>query len=312
MRKITLFLFFLFTITSCVQTKEVGLHMNNKEIQTHFQWVMNEVRNPESENVLVAAHRGDWRNTPENSIQALKNCINMGVDIVEIDLKKTKDGHLILMHDKTIDRTTTGKGRPEDFTLDSLKTFYLKRDYGIATKHKIPTFEEYMLAAKGKMFICVDKCYPYLREVFEVLQRTGTANQVILNSEKNLQENRKDYGDLINRINFKPVVELDNAKSNKQVMEYASELQPLVMELIFKTDTSHYVQNSSLLRSQHIKIWHNALWGSLCAGHDDDIAVEENRPADSWDWLIAHGATIIQTDRPYLLLQYLKNKKLHQ
>jgi len=273
---------------------------------------MKEIRNPESKNVLVAAHRGDWRNAPENSIQALENCINMGVDIVEIDLKKTRDNYLILMHDKTIDRTTTGKGRPEDFTLDSLKTFFLKRDYGIATKHKIPTFEEFMSASKGRMFICVDKCYPYLNEVKAILDKTGTANQVILNSEKNLQVNRKDYGNLINEINFKPVVELDNSKSNEQVMEYVAELGPLVMELVFKTDTSRYIQNSSLLRSQHIKIWHNALWGSLCAGHDDDIAVEENRPGDSWDWLIAHGATIIQTDRPYLLLQYLKNKKLHR
>jgi len=244
-------------LVGCAQTKEIGLHKNNKEILTQFQWVMNEVRNPESKNVLVAAHRGDWRNTPENSIQALKNCINMGIDIVEIDLKKTKDGHLILMHDKTIDRTTTGKGRPEDFTLDSLETFFLKRDYGIATKHKIPTFEEYMLAAKDRMFICVDKCYPYLKEVVDVLQKTGTANQVILNSEKNFQENRKDYGDLITKINFKPVVKLDNLNSNTQVMEYASELKPIVMELVFKSDTSRFVQNSTLLKSQKIKIFVN-------------------------------------------------------
>lgn len=47
--------------------------------------------------VLVVAHRADWRNAPENSVQAIRNCIEMGVDMVEIDLKKTKDGHLIFM-----------------------------------------------------------------------------------------------------------------------------------------------------------------------------------------------------------------------
>ena len=71
--------------------------------------------------VLVVSHRADWRNAPENSLQAIKNCIEMGVDMIEIDLKKTKDGHLILMHDKKIDRTTTGKGLPQDYTLEEIK-----------------------------------------------------------------------------------------------------------------------------------------------------------------------------------------------
>ena len=48
------------------------------------------------------------KNAPENSIQAIQNCIDMGVDMVEIDIRKTKDGHLVLMHDRTIDRTTNG------------------------------------------------------------------------------------------------------------------------------------------------------------------------------------------------------------
>lgn len=63
-----------------------------------------------SDRVLVVSHRADWRNAPENSLQGIRNCIDMGVDMVEIDLKKTKDGHLVVMHDKTINRTMTGKG----------------------------------------------------------------------------------------------------------------------------------------------------------------------------------------------------------
>ena len=80
----------------------------------HILKEFNEVAN---KSVLVVSHRADWRNAPENSLQAIQNCIDMGVDMVEIDLKKTKDGHLILMHDKTIDRTTTGKGKPEKFNI---------------------------------------------------------------------------------------------------------------------------------------------------------------------------------------------------
>jgi hypothetical protein len=62
-----------------------------------------------SKDILIISHRGDWRNAPENSLQAIRNCIAMGIDIVEIDIQKTKDwiapppakdafriGHLIL------------------------------------------------------------------------------------------------------------------------------------------------------------------------------------------------------------------------
>ena len=50
--------------------------------------------------ILVVSHRADWRNAPENSLQGIQNCIDMGVDMVEIDLKRTKDGHLVVMHIK--------------------------------------------------------------------------------------------------------------------------------------------------------------------------------------------------------------------
>ena len=76
--------------------------------RTYAQNVKEEFKISPSEEILVVSHRADWRNAPENSIQAIQNCINMGVDMIEIDLKRTKDGHLILMHDKTLNRTTTG------------------------------------------------------------------------------------------------------------------------------------------------------------------------------------------------------------
>ena len=58
--------------------------------------------------VLVVAHRGDWRYAPENSIAAIEHSIAVGVDIVELDLQLTKDSVLIVMHDATLNRTTTG------------------------------------------------------------------------------------------------------------------------------------------------------------------------------------------------------------
>ncbi len=72
--------------------------------------------------ILVAAHRGDWRNAPENSLQALKNTIERGVDIMELDLKKSKDGHLVIMHDETINRSTNGTGKPSRLYIGGVKT----------------------------------------------------------------------------------------------------------------------------------------------------------------------------------------------
>ena len=59
-----------------------------------------------NDQIIVIAHRGNWHNAPENSLQAIQNSIEMGVDMVEIDIRETKDGKLVLMHDQSIDRTT--------------------------------------------------------------------------------------------------------------------------------------------------------------------------------------------------------------
>lgn len=74
------------------------------EYPTHAAKIVAEIHDPASEYVVVASHRGDWRNYPENSIPAIESVIRMGVDIMELDLKLTKDSVLVLCHDHTIDR----------------------------------------------------------------------------------------------------------------------------------------------------------------------------------------------------------------
>ena len=113
---------------------------------TRAEKLLAEINNPSSDYVMVAAHRGDWRNYPENSLKAIESVINMGVDIVEIDLKMTKDSVLVLSHDKTIDRMFNGKGLVSDFTLDSLKTFKARRAHNVTTDSvRIATLEEALL-----------------------------------------------------------------------------------------------------------------------------------------------------------------------
>ena len=67
--------------------------------QTRVQTALAALHDPSSKYVVVVAHRGDWRNYPENSIPAIESCIRMGVDMMELDLKLTKDSVLVLSHD---------------------------------------------------------------------------------------------------------------------------------------------------------------------------------------------------------------------
>ena len=140
------------------------------------------LRSSDTTHVFVVSHRGDWRGAPENSLQAIRNCIDMEVDMVEIDLKMTKDNHLILMHDKTIDRTTNGSGKPSDYTLEEIRKFRLTNGTGRATPHQIPTLREVLQLTRGKILINIDKGYDYFKEVYALLEETGTVDQVIIKS----------------------------------------------------------------------------------------------------------------------------------
>ncbi len=276
-----------------------------------FKSILKQLHNPSGKKVLVTAHRGDWRNAPENSLQAFKTAIEMGVDIIELDLNKTKDGVLIIMHDETIDRTTDGTGKPSDYTLEDIKKFHLKNGLGRLTSHTIPTLEEVMRLVKGKVLVNLDKSYNYFQEAYQIVKATGTLQQAIFKTDATYPEVRKRYPDILDNLVFMPVVNLDRPNARQIIDEYQHQMKPVAFELIFQKDTSEILSNNNYINMRGSKIWMNSLWASLCAGHDDDRAVDTGDTKNSWGWLIAHGANILQTDRPAELLMYLQKKKLH-
>ncbi|WP_260288503.1 glycerophosphodiester phosphodiesterase family protein [Peribacillus aracenensis] len=79
-----------------------------------------EVANTQDD-LLIIAHRGDSSEAPEHTMPAYEKAIESGADYIEIDLRMTKDGQLVAMHDETVDRTTNGKGKVSDYTLKQLK-----------------------------------------------------------------------------------------------------------------------------------------------------------------------------------------------
>lgn len=310
--------FFILTtflvITSCAEIREGSAHNapSNTEITkiNRVSELRRQLFDANNDSIMVIAHRGDWRNAPENSIAAIKRAIEMGVDIVEIDLHKTKDGELILMHDKTIDRTTNGKGRVADFTLDSLKTFVLKNGMGRLTYHHIPTLQEAMEASKGKILVNLDKSYNLFDEVYSVLQETKTVDQVIVKGKVPFAQAEKEFGQYLDDVIFMPIVSLDQPGSRKIIEDYITEFQPAAIEFVFKNEDSSIIDEFKSIRKKGSRAWVNSLWANLNAGYEDEIAVQHT---DSiYGWYVKKGVNMIQTDRPQLLLDFLREKGLHK
>lgn len=266
-----------------------------------------QLSDPKSRKVFVVAHRGDWRNAPENSLQAFKNCIDMGVDMIELDLKKSKDGVLVIMHDNTLDRTTTGHGRPSDFTLDELKKLRLKSGHGIASRHQIPTLEEVLLACKGKILINIDKGYDFFKDVYALTERTGTTRQVVIKSGHDLARVQAENSDVLGKVTFMPIITLTAPDAEKRIADYAA-IHPVAMECCFNKADDNVLARLRQVKASGSKVWLNSLWPSLNGGHDDDTAVELGKPDETWGWLLDNGAALIQTDRPAQLIKYLKKK----
>lgn len=96
-------------------------------------------------------HRGLPAKYPENSVSGCLGAIKEGADCVEIDVKLSKDGYVVVMHDDDIKRTTNGSGNIMQMTLEEIKTYKLRKtSNGAVTDESIPTFEEILQALKGK------------------------------------------------------------------------------------------------------------------------------------------------------------------
>ncbi len=260
--------------------------------------------------IIVAAHRGDWRNFPENSLEGIENAIKMGVDIVEIDIKRTKDGELILMHDYTLDRTTTGRGKVSEVTLDSIKKLNLRNGCAIRTIHKIPTLEEVLTATKGRVMLNLDHADKYFDQIYEILKRTGTMRQIIMKGHSTPQVVKEKFGKYINDVIYMPIVNLDKPNAEEQIEEFISYFQPVAFELLYVHDANPLPKKLAKSLKGRTLIWYNTLWDTMAGGHDDDISI--SNPDKGYGYLIDElNAGLIQTDRPQYLIDYLKTRNLH-
>lgn len=273
---------------------------------------LNAMFDADSNKVYVAAHRGDWRDAPENSVQSLKWAAKLGVDIVEFDLKRTKDRQLVVMHDQTLDRTTTGSGLVADHTLDEIKRLKLRAATGHATAYTVPTFSEELDAARThRVILDIDQGWDYFPEVVAQVREAHQSNQVIINVFPNttFTDLRSRVGEIPDDLTLMIVVNMARADAENIIRSYEGHKRTIV-QCIFADDRLASVQHIPTYR-QRSPIWINSLWPDQNANHDDDKAVDPGPPDQIWGWLVAHGAEILQTDRPSELLSFLQSQHLH-
>ncbi len=256
--------------------------------------ILSEFHNPKSKYLLVAAHRSAHNGYPENSISALKHAIELGVDIAETDVKVTKDSVVVLMHDGKIDRTTNGKGNPENYTLAELKKFRLKMPDGTLTNETIPTFEDFLNVAKGKIMVDIDIKTSYLKPVTDVVKKTKTQNQVFYFDD--------DYESLKKVRSLDPTALLmPRAHSYHEADSALVRFNPQAIHI---DETFYTPEVTKMIRDKNARIWINAL-------DKADVEIRAGKTEEALNKLTRYNANIIQTDEPEKILKYLRSKKLH-
>jgi glycerophosphoryl diester phosphodiesterase len=124
--------------------------------------------------VLRIGHRGAAGHAPENTLAAVEAGIKFGVDFVEIDVQRTADGVLIALHDRTVNRTTDGRGRADALSLHELE----RLDAG--NGEHIPTVEQVLRLAAGRTGVMLElKAAGTARSTVEAVQQTQFPSPVL-------------------------------------------------------------------------------------------------------------------------------------
>lgn len=269
------------------------------------------LHDPSTNRVLVASHRGDWRNWPENSLPAIESVIHMGVDIMEIDLKLTADSVLVLCHDKSIDRTTSGKGLVCEISFDSIRRCVLRTGHNVKTAHRMPTLREALETCRDRIVVNIDQGYEYYDLVLALTEELGMTDQVLIKGKYPVAAVAQKFAEHPRNMMYMPIIDILKPQGRALFDEYrAAGTVPLAYEVCWDRLSPEVEECMREVVRQGAKLWVNSLWPSLCGGLDDDTAYTTSCE-EVYGRLVGMGATMIQTDRPELLLNYLRERGLH-
>ena len=175
--------------------------------------LQNRLENEHDSTVMVVAHRAAWKEAPENSLCAIAASITLGVDMIEIDVLQTNDGHLVLMHDDTLGRTTNGTGRVDNVDIAYINSLNLKNRAGgsdeVLTDQKIPTLEEALRFAKDKVLINLDMKADVYDEAQALLLELDMEDQVIVKMAAKPDDPRLADPTFVGDSYFMPIIRED-------------------------------------------------------------------------------------------------------
>jgi glycerophosphoryl diester phosphodiesterase len=235
--------------------------------------------------ILTSAHRGEHLKHPENSLPAIQAAIDAGVDYVELDVRTSSDGQLVLMHDPTVDRMTDGKGAVKDMPFAEIRKLDLGARFpGKFPDLQVPTFDEALELCKGKIGIYVDTKSATPKDLIAAIERHDMGDHVMFWSEH--VSFLKQIAEL--RPSWKLMPEAFNP-------EHVRELMTVLHPQVLGFDQRDF--NPRTITAAH----------EANAG----IFVDLNSPQD-WDDGIAAGVVGIQTDWPSELVAYLRARGYHK
>ncbi len=238
--------------------------------------------------VVAIAHRGEHLHHPENTIPAFQEAIRLGADFIEVDVRTTADGKLVLSHDGSVTRRTTGQGEIAKLTFDEVR----KLDAGSKSGPeflgtKIPTFDEALDMARGKIGIYVDVKQASAKDLVTHIEAHGMSEHVVIYAGLRLS---KEIQALNPKLKVMP--ESQSVETVKQLIE---ELHPHVIAFTARDFTPEIIR---LVKEAHAEIYVDRM------GATDGPA--------GWQSAIDAGADGIQSDRPGELVQYLREKGYKQ
>lgn len=276
---------------SHAQTTEINtLNFRNvSDTKNYFQY---------TENVfpVISAHRGGaGTNYPENCIATLEYTLSQTPAIFEIDARLTKDNKAVLLHDKTLERTTSGKGKLRDHTLDEIKNIQLKDPEGNITSYRIPTLEEAIQWSKEKTLLNLDVKDVPLEMKAKLVKEHDAFHHVIF-TVHNAGEARFFY-DFDHRSMFSAFV-----KTKEALVSYEKAGIPWQNVLIAYVGSESTKENKALYDLLHQR----GVMVMVSAAPVYDKMEHREKRAEAYRKILEDGADIIETDRPAEVAEAIK------
>ena len=263
-----------------------------------LQRVVALAHDPASAHVMIEAHRGALSpELPENSIASIEYAVALGVDWVEIDVALTRDGALVLMHDNTLDRTTTLSGAVGDYTLSEIQAAFLRLDSGALTEQHPPSLAEALDAMAGRIHFRLDlKCgEACLEAAYDLVSEKGLMDQAVIPLSvrpRALAEGLTDDQIIVMGAKIEEVGTPDAAPAGAdylQLKDFSADNPPLALAAEF---------------TPHVRLVAFPYDDRRAGGRGDGLSASD--PEAGWGWLVAAGADIFLTDTPEAAISWLE------